>query len=182
MSILFESWIHGNAIELKNPSHLNSHPEALERFPESVHLREVGTSLRYYYSVPTPAVFDFEGLEINNIMIRFKSFMSSINWIRVSDGETEIWHQDFSHQPIESLDWIVKKFTINDSYVVKWGIGIEIGVHFGEILEETTTVTINGVTAVIPTEFAIKPVFKIASVGCDFRSSRSLLTDLFNSI
>jgi hypothetical protein len=143
-------WVHGHSIQVEFPERLSEQ----KRMGFYAQLRgKPFTSNWLHFAVPTPVIVDGSGrLCVGSVMIRFRAGPSTtVTAVHIYDGETKIAsHDGLSLSPQNDFVW--SRFDVVSHPYIKWGLGISIGVRFGD-------------GANLP---ANKLLLDISSVGCDF--------------
>lgn len=120
-------WIHGHSMQIEYPSNIASTWRA------GFYIRVEGkrnTTNWFHFAIPTPVIVNDKRLRADSVMLFFRTMSSNaiINEVHVFDGDTVI----SPHKNLNLTGNIgPKRFMIKNRPAVKWGIGISIGVSFG---------------------------------------------------
>lgn len=141
-------WAHGNGMQIEYPDRIDSIWRA------GFYIRVKGkpfTSNWFHFAIPTPVIVDGKRLRVGSVMVRFRTGPgASIHAIHIYDGETKIAAHDGLNLSSNSFVW--PRFDVPTHPLIKWGLGISIGVTFGD-------------GANLPDN---KLRVEISSAGCDF--------------
>lgn len=142
-------WVHGHNVQIECPERL----DVQGRMGFYVRLRgKPFTSNWLHFAVPTPVIVDSNRLRVGSVMIRFRTGPGvSVYAVHIYDGETKIAaHDGLNMSPQDAF--ISPRFDVPTHPAIKWGLGISIGVKFGD-------------AANLPPN---KLLLEISSAGCDF--------------
>ncbi|TRT52779.1 MAG: hypothetical protein EWV85_15140 [Microcystis aeruginosa Ma_QC_C_20070703_M131] len=142
-------WVHGHSMQIEYPDRLDLE----KRMGFYIQVRgKPFTSNWFHFAIPTPVIVDGTRLLVGSVMIRFRTGPgASVYAVHVYDGETKIAaHDGLNLSPQSGFSW--PRFDVPTHPPIRWGLGISIGVRFGD-------------GANLP---ANKLLVEISSVGCDF--------------
>jgi hypothetical protein len=126
-NISYASWIHGHSMQIEYPDRIDFTWRA------GFYIRiegKPGTTNWFHFAIPTPVIIDDVRLRIDAAMLRFVtgSVDAFVRDVDVYDGEKLI----ASHKNVNlSEENAFAKFVVPERPLVRWGIGISIGVAFG---------------------------------------------------
>ena len=146
--ISYASWIHGHAMTIEYPDRIAS---AIRRgFAYQIEGMP-GTTNWFHFAIPTPVIINDVRLQIDSIMLRMEtgSIDSFVRDVHIYDGERRI----AVHNEVYLVEdnWFVR-FEVPEIPLVRWGVGISLGVGFGV---EMMSHTMNFVSA--GADFVIRP-------------------------
>jgi len=142
-------WVHGHSMQIENPERL----DLQKRMGFYMQVRgKPFTSNWFHFAIPTPVIVDGKRLIVGSVMIRFRTGPgASVYAVHIYDGETKIAaHDGLNLSPQGGFVW--PRFDVPAHPDIKWGLGISIGVKFGD-------------GANLPPN---KLLVEISSAGCDF--------------
>ncbi len=142
-------WVHGHSTQIEYPERL----DLQSRMGFYIQVRgKPFTSNWFHFAIPTPVIVDGKRLCVGSVMIRFRTGPgASVYAVHIYDGETKIAsHDGLNLSPQGSFVW--PRFDVPTHPDIKWGLGISIGVKFGD-------------GANLPPN---KLLVEISSAGCDF--------------
>lgn len=120
-------WIHGHSMQIEYPSNIASTWRA------GFYIRVEGkrnTTNWFHFAIPTPVIVNDKRLRADSAMLLFRTMSSNaiVQHVHIYDGDKKI----SQHSNINLTGNIgPKRFDIAGHPKVKWGIGISIGVKFG---------------------------------------------------
>lgn len=149
LKIAHAMWVHGHSMEIEYPERLSE--QARKGFYVSTRGMPF-TSNWFHFAIPTPVIVDGNRLLVGSVMIRFRTGPSaSVHAVHIYDGEEKIVaHDSLALSPQGSF--IFSRFDVPTHPAIKWGLGISIGVKFGD-------------GANLPPN---KLLVEISAAGCDF--------------
>ena len=120
-------WIHGNDVIVEHPNNVE--------FQRSYgfYTRIIGkpnTTNWFHYAIPTPVIVKNDRKRVGSVMLRFRTRSTNavVKHVHIYDGYTKI----ASHNDVNlSGNHYFERFGVANSPLVRWGIGISIGVSFG---------------------------------------------------
>ncbi len=142
-------WIHGHSMQIEYPEKISLE----DRKGYYVRIRGNPFSKNWlHFAVPTPVIVNGKRVYGGSVLLRYRTGPGVlINAVHVYDGENKIAAHDYLN--LSSPDhWSTPRFEIPTTPAIKWGVGISIGVEFGD-------------DANLP---ANKLLLEVSSVGGDF--------------
>lgn len=125
--IAHASWIHGHSVHVEYPSRIVSERRA--GFYIEIE-GKFGSQNWFHFDVPTPVIVNDNRLKVGSVMLRFKTQDAYVRHVHVYDGEKRIAeHNNVSHRDNTLL---FQRFDVPGHPPVQWGLGISIGVSFGD--------------------------------------------------
>jgi peptidoglycan hydrolase-like protein with peptidoglycan-binding domain len=140
------SWIHGSSIQVEIPEQI----ESIRRF--GFYTRIIGkpnTSNWFHFAIPSSAIVDDDRKLVGPVILRFRtgSTIAVVRDVHIYDGSARI----MAHNGVNlSGNNFFSKFGVAHSPPALWGVGVSIGVNFG-----------NGTS--------IERSMDFIAAGCDFR-------------
>jgi len=106
----------------------------------------------FHFAIPTPVIVDGKRHFVGSVMIRLRTGPgASVHAIHIYDGEVKIAaHDGLNLSPQGGFVW--PRFDMPAHPAIKWGLGISIGVKFGD-------------AANLPPN---KLLVEVSAAGCDF--------------
>jgi hypothetical protein len=127
VAISYASWIHGHSMQIEYPDRIASQRRA--GFSINVEGKS-GTSNWFHFAIPTPVIVNDVRLRADSVLLRFTtgSVDAFVDNVHVYDGEILIAaHNDLGL----SLSNALARFAVPNKPIVRWGLGISLGVGFG---------------------------------------------------
>lgn len=149
MKLAHAMWTHGHSMQIEYPDRLDLE----KRMGFYIQVRgKPFTSNWFHFAIPTPVIVDGKRLCVGSVMIRFHTGPgASVYAVHIYDGENRIAaHEGLNLSPQGGFVW--PRFDVPTHPDIKWGLGISIGVKFGD-------------SANLPPN---KLLMEISSAGCDF--------------
>lgn len=142
-------WVHGHSMQIEYPERLS------EQKRMGFYIRTRGnqfTTNWFHFAIPTPVIVDGKRLLVGSVMIRFRTGPgASVHAIHIFDGEIKIAaHDGLNLSPQGHFVW--PRFDVPTHPPIKWGLGISIGIKFGD-------------AANLPPN---KLLVEVSAAGCDF--------------
>jgi hypothetical protein len=147
--LAYAMWAHGHSMQIEYPDRIDLE----RRIGSFIQVRgKPFTSNWFHFAIPTPVIVDRTRLLVGSVMIRFRTGPgASVFAVHIYDGENRIAaHDGLNLSPQGNFVW--PRFNVPAYPPIKWGLGISIGVKFGD-------------SANLPPN---KLLFEISSAGCDF--------------
>ncbi len=121
-------WVHGHSMQVEYEDRIVDHQR--KGFFSRVQGKP-NTSNWFHFAIPTPVIVDGRRLRALSVMLncRTQSSQAVIRSVHIYDGQDNIGRHD--KKRIYG-DVRARRFNIPDAPRVRWGIGISIGVEFGE--------------------------------------------------
>ncbi len=142
-------WVHGHSMEIEYPERVSQ----LQRMGYYVSVRgKPFTSNWFHFAVPTPVIVDGQRLQVGSVLVRLRTGPgASLSAVHVYDGETKIVsHDGLSLSPQGAFT--TARFDVPTHPPIIWGLGLSLGVNFGD-------------SANLPPN---KLLVEVSAVGCDF--------------
>jgi hypothetical protein len=142
-------WVHGHNMQIEYPERLYLQKRM------GLYIQVEGkpfTSNWLHFAIPTPVIVDGKRLRVGSVMIRFRTGPgASVHAVHIYDGEKKIAaHDGLNLSPQKGFVW--PRFDVPTHPDIKWGLGISIGVKFGD-------------SANLPPN---KLLVQVSAAGCDF--------------
>jgi hypothetical protein len=144
-------WVHGHSMLVEYPERL----ELQKRMGFYMQVKgKPFTSNWFHFAVPTPVIASGQRLRVGSVMIRFRTGPgASVKAVHIYDGEALlIAHDNLNLASPAGFIW--PRFDVPLHPPIRWGLGISVGVAFGD-------------SANLP---ANRLLIDFSSVGCDFGS------------
>lgn len=143
------SWIHGHSMQVEYPDRLT----LVDR--KGYYMRVRGkpfTKNWFHFAIPTPVIVNGRRLCVGSVMVRFRVGPgASVHAAHIYDGEKKIAsHNGLNLAP--QGHWSTPRFDVPTKPDIKWGLGLSLGVAFGD-------------DANLPSN---KLLVEISAAGCDF--------------
>jgi hypothetical protein len=148
LKLVHAMWTHGHGAEIQYPNRLAYD----RRYGFFIRLKgKPFTSNWIHFQVPTPVIVDSRRLRAGSVMVRFRTGPgASVHAVHVYDGERRIATHNNLNLTSTSFKW--PRFDIPKHPHIRWGLGISVGVKFGDGANQPPN----------------KLLVDISSVGCDF--------------
>lgn len=141
-------WVHGHSMQIEYPDRIDQQIRA------GFYIKVKGkpfTGNWFHFAIPTPVIVNGERLRVGSVMVRFRTGPgTSVHAVHIYDGEHKIAAHDGLNLSSKQFSW--PRFDVPTHPPIKWGLGISIGVKFGD-------------DANLPPD---KLLMEISSAGCDF--------------
>ena len=142
-------WVHGHNMQVEYPDRLTLE----KRMGFYIQVRgKPFTGNWFHFAIPTPVIVNQKRLRVGSVMIRFRTGPgASVHAVHIYDGERRIaTYNDLNLSPQSRFSW--PRFDVPTHPPIRWGLGISIGVKFGD-------------SANLPPN---KLLVEVCSAGCDF--------------
>jgi len=137
-------WVHGHSLQIESPT-------SLARVWRAGFYAEVegnpNTDNWFHFAIPTKVIVNDNRLRVGSVMLLFETLSPDaiVRDVHIYDGDTKI----AVHNGVNlSGNAGFVRFDVPDHPSIKWGLGITVGVHFGDSSSSR--------------------VMRFKSAGCDF--------------
>ena len=80
-------------------------------------------------AIPTPVIVDDKGLNIDSVMLRFRTSGATITAVHIYDGETKI--AEHNGLSLRSADYYYERFAVSGTPHIRWALGFSFRGQFG---------------------------------------------------
>ena len=131
MPLAHAMWIHGHSLHIEYPDRM----ESARRHGSAITLIGQANSRNWFHlAIPTPVIVDDKRLDLDSVMLRFRTSGATITRVHIYDGETRLEaHNGLS---LTSTDYGFERFPASGSPHPRWGVGISFRGEFGGASEE----------------------------------------------
>jgi hypothetical protein len=142
MPLAHAMWIHGHSLRIENPDNL----ESTRRHGSAITL--IGRANRsswFHFAIPTPVYVDDKRINLDSVMLRFRTSGAVITNVHIYDGERK-FAPEHNGLNYTSADYRFERFSITDiNPHPRWGIGLSFRVEFeGAVTERRIDVSSAG--------------------------------------
>lgn len=140
MALAHAMWIHGHSLRIEYPNRM----ESARRHGSAITLiGEVNSRNWFHLAIPTPVIVDDKRLDLDSVMLRFRTSGASITRVHIYDGENRLEaHDSLSLAP---ADYHFERFTVSGRPHPRWGVGVSFrGVFSGAGTERRIDVSSAG--------------------------------------
>ena len=127
MALAHAMWVHGHGLEIEYP---DRGTVELKGF----HGRVIGNDFSSnwcHFAIPTPVIVNDDRLRVGSVLIRFRTGAAAwIYAVHIWDGERLLARHDDLHLGPTELE--TSRFDFQNDPEVQWGIGISVGLAFGD--------------------------------------------------
>ena len=142
-------WVHGHGMQIEYPERL----DVQKRMGFYFQIKgKPFTSNWFHFAIPTPVIVDSKRLIVGSVMVRLRTGPgASVHAVHIYDGETKIAAHDGLNLSPQG-NFVFPRFDVPTHPYIKWGLGISVGVKFGD-------------AANLPPN---KLLVELSAAGCDF--------------